>query len=283
VLLLLLPFDLLLGLPGMLTRRVALAAPGMLEQGSEGNLTITTVQSKPFPARCIKVRIRESGDGHKSRLRLLCGAERGSVREVEIETKHSGVATFELRRIWTVSVIGLFSLPVRVNRKVSVLILPAPQAPPHLAALPRGVVFCPKPGGGFSEDYDLRPYRQGDMIRNIHWKVSAKAGELIVREPLAPPPHSRLVQAAQWKTPRERDLILGRLRWISDYLLKWEMPFYLRIGDSGRVLEISQPEDLMDYIYHILEGTQHTLPACASLPVRFAWVFRIDSQPRVTA
>jgi len=278
VLLLLTPFDLLLGLPGMLARRVALASPNMLEQGMCGKLTITTLLLKPFPAGCLKLRLRETGDGFTARRRIICGSAKGSRYELPIDTSHSGVITYELKRIWTVSMIGLFSLPVRVDRLASVLVMPAPVRPPRIAALPRGVVFIPKPGGGFSEDYDLRPYREGDQVRSIHWKVSAKTGNFIIKEPLAPPPHSRLVEAVQWKTPGERDIILGRLRWVSNYLLKWEMPYYVKAGDGGPIAEIGNEADLTSYIYHILSGASYTLPACPHLPSRFAWVFRIDGR-----
>jgi len=278
VLLLLMPFDLLLGLPGMLTKRVALAAPNILEQGAEGNLQITTLQQKrQFPAKCIKLRVSVSRDGVLSRQRLICNAKRGSRYDMPIDTKHSGVTTFELKRIRTVSLIGLFALPVRVSRKVSTLILPAPVRPPHVTSLPRGVVFRPKPGGGFSEDYDLRPYRQGDQIRSVHWKISAKFDSLIIREPLVPPPHSRLIETVSWNGASERDLILGRLRWISDYLQKWELPYFLRIGSDGPVAEITQPADLTEYIYRYLEGTVRSLPAPAALPAYFAWVFKVDA------
>jgi len=278
VLVLLTPFDLILGLPGMLARKVALACPGMLDQGMDGTLTITTLVSRPFPARCIKLRLRETGDGFTATRCFKCGAGKGARYELPIDTAHSGVLSFKLKHIWTVSPLGLFSLPVRVNRKASVLIMPAPIKPLRVAALPRGVVFCPKPGGGFSEDYDLRPYRHGDLIRNIHWKVSAKVDALVTKEPLVPPPHSRLVQAIQWDTARERDLILGRLRWISDYLLKWEMPFYVKIGDDGPIVEVDDPADLTNYIFHVLNGTSRMLTACASLPPRFAWVYRVDAR-----
>ena len=40
----------------------------------------------------------------------------------------------------------------------------------------------PKPQG-FSEEHELRPYREGDAINLIHWKLSSKYDEPIVREP----------------------------------------------------------------------------------------------------
>ena len=32
------------------------------------------------------------------------------------------------------------------------------------------------------EIFDTRYYRQGDLLKNIHWKLSAKADDLLVKE-----------------------------------------------------------------------------------------------------
>jgi len=278
LLLLLIPFDLIVSLPGMLTRKIALMAPKVLEQGEDGVLAITTLQLKSFPAGCIKAWIKVSGDDFSTWRRFVFGAGRGSRYEITVDSMRSGLTTFEARRIWTVSLIGLFCLPATVNCTASVLVIPAPVKPPQTIALPRGVILRPKRGGGFSEDYDLRPYRKGDPIRSVHWKVSAKFDSLIVREPLIPPAHSRLLHAMQWSGARERDLILGRLRWVSGYLLKWEMPYYVKFGDSEFIAEITRPADLLDYLFLILSGSAESLPRPASLPARFTWVFRIDAR-----
>ena len=45
------------------------------------------------------------------------------------------------------------------------------------------ITLKPKPGGGYSEEHELRPYRQGDPLNVIHWKLSSKLDETIVREP----------------------------------------------------------------------------------------------------
>lgn len=276
VLLLLIPLDLLISLPGMLTRRILLTAPYAVEQGEDAKLLITTLQKKNFPARCLKMRLSSNGEDRDTVRRLKCGAQRGSRCEVAIDSGHSGVTIYYIKRIWSVSLIGFFAFPKTVKRRASVLVLPAPQKPPNVAALPRGVVFVPKPGGGFSEDHDLRQYREGDQIRNIHWKLSAKVGSPIVREPLIPPPHSRLVDVEIWNGARERDLILGRLRWISDYLLQREMPYYLRIGKNSPVTEIKDPEDLISHVRHVLESVPTPLYVRSVAPAGFSWVLNID-------
>lgn len=38
------------------------------------------------------------------------------------------------------------------------------------------------PGNDSSEIFDVREYRPGDSMKNIHWKLSARAGDLLVKE-----------------------------------------------------------------------------------------------------
>ena len=278
VLLLLAPFDLIISLPGMLSRKIAFSSPRVLELGERAVVTLTTVRKRwEFPARCIKIWLQTVTDDASAFRRHICSAAYGSRYEVAIDTSRSGIVSYTLGRMWTVSLLGFFSLPGPVRIKTSVLVLPQPMKPPLTVALPRGVIFRPKPGGGFAEDHDLRSYRPGDPVRSIHWKISAKTDSLIIREPLVPPPHSRLIIITKWKNPKERSIILGHLRWLSDYLLKWELPFYVKFGEKGIVTEITQPGDLIEYLYYELCDSSAVRKLPVSEPVRFTWVFRIDA------
>ena len=276
LMLLLLPFDLLISLPGMLSRSISLSSPKILETGEDGIVVLTTHQKSGFPARCVKIWLKISGDDFTIWRRFVFSADEGGRYEVSIDTARTGVTVFESKRIWTVSILGLVCLPKNLDLRTSVLVLPPPAKPPHTVALPRGIVLRPKPGGGFAEDYDLRPYRLGDPIRAVHWKVSAKFDALIIREPLVPPSHSRLLHAVQWNGAKERDLILSRLRWVSDYLLKWDLAYYIRLGENGPIAEVTCNADLLNYLYLVLDGALDDIPTPPTIPIRFAWVFKVD-------
>ena len=43
-----------------------------------------------------------------------------------------------------------------------------------------------RPGNDSSEIFDVREFRDGDKIQSIHWKLSAKMQELVVREDSQP-------------------------------------------------------------------------------------------------
>ena len=277
LILLLAPFDLFVSLPGMLAKKIRLRAPKVLEQGAGGALIIETVSKKKYPARCIKAILKVSIDDVSVKRRFVLGAEHGGRFEVSIDTSRSGATIFESKRIWAVSLVGLFCIPRKLNCRAHTLILPPAIKPPHTVTLPRGVILRPKPGGGFANEFDLRPFRDGDRMRSVHWKVSAKFDSLIIKEPLIPQAHSRLVQAARWNGARERDLVLGRLRWVSDFLLSWELPHFVKLGEGGPVADIKKIEDLYDYLFLLLGGKGGAIPIPATLPVRFEWIFKIGA------
>ena len=278
LILLLIPFDLLVSMPGMLIKRISLTAPKVLDMGESGTLVLTTYQKKPLPSGRIKTRLNMTAEDFSEKRKIICDPESDSRYEIAIDTSHSGVTFFEIKRLHTTSIIGLFSLVIAAGSRVTVLILPAPVKPKNIVTLPRGLILRPKPGGGFSEDSDLRPYRRGDPVRIIHWKLSAKYDSLVIREPMIPPDHSRLVHIVNWSGARERDIILGRLRWISDYLLKWELSYYIKLGDNGSVAEITCEKEFMDYLCSIMGNEELSGTVPLSIPIRFSWVFHIDAK-----
>jgi uncharacterized protein (DUF58 family) len=80
---------------------------------------------------------------------------------------------------------GLFTKSSRPIQSVPVLVYPAVRAldPGEVpAALAPGRRASPRRGRGAGL-YNLRPYRPGDDPRLLHWKTSARMGDLFLREP----------------------------------------------------------------------------------------------------
>jgi len=275
--LLMIPVDLIFSLPGMLTKGLLMSIPPVLDKDEDAVLRLKTTHKKSYPVRCLVAKLHVSGDDFSVTCRIKCLPENNSEREVTIDTSRSGVTVFILKRIKAVSLLGLFSLPVSAGGKGFVLILPPPVEPENTRVLQYGTNLRPKPGGGYSEEHDMRNYQQGDPVKSIHWKVSAKFDSLIIREPLEPPPHSRLVHIMPWSGDAERDLILGRLRWVSDYLLKWQLPFYVRYDDNPVVTEVAREADLIKYLCYALGVSESKPKSLNQIPSRFSWVYRIDA------
>ena len=285
---LLIPFDLLLSLLGMFNRRITLHAPKIVLQGTEATLRVKTHSTTIFPAGLIKVKIHERGEEKPASHRISFSSSTDSQFEKSINTEHSGFVTFSYERFWVNSLLGLFALPQKAkgrsqarkhNNKVGVLILPAAKKPPRVPVLPKVSALRPSRCGIFSEDHDLRSFRSGDPLKSVHWKLSAKHDSLIVREPLLPEFPNCLISVAPWSNKEERDLILGRLHWVCEYLLMSELGeeyhLYAKLGQEGAVAAIAEMSEVMDYLRHIL-GDSTVAPNFTERPPHFTWVYRVD-------
>lgn len=269
-----LPFDLIVSLPGMITRRITVSSPAVIEQNSEDKLRITVRPTHRFPSGYLKLLLREVTEESTIAHRIVCSANAGSCYDIVIDTSHCGLVIFEIRSFNALSIMRLFSFKRKMDKRVRILIMPKPLMPPNMSTLPRANALVPKLGGGYSEEHDIRPYRQGDPKNSIHWKLSAKFDSLIIREALESPPHSRLVKCAQWRTPYEREIILARLRWISEYLLSHDCPHFVRIGENVRITEIVSNSDLYEFLINALDYM--AVQESVSLP-HFTWVFVVDA------
>ena len=123
--------------------------------------------------------------------------------------------------------MGLFSLPVPLPPPARMVCgpIPAQVQPPRI---PEGQGARTTPASasqaGPGEDYDLRDYRPGDPMRSVHWKLSSKWDELIVRErseALIPLP---LLTLDRFGPPEVLDRLLGRVLGTSRALLDVQRP-----------------------------------------------------------
>lgn len=86
---------------------------------------------------------------------------------------------------------------------------------------------------------DLRPYRVGDPIKNIHWKVSAATGELISRTPeLMDLKTISLVLVAENSTDKKNDPDFIKRR---DYFLEFAVSAAYYHASKGESIEVVYP------------------------------------------
>lgn len=207
--------SLLLSLPAMILCRVELRCPIRAAVGDSVAITLGT--SGFFPAPKIKGRVRVK--------HLLTGKLQKLPLGAELPTGHCGGLEIYSAGLWVCDYLGLFCLPVFGRDKKTLVVRPAPvplEEPPDMS---RYLVnaWKPKPGGGYSENHELRLYRPGDDLRNIHWKLAAKVGKPIYREPMEPLRKGRLLTMTLCGKPKQLDKKLGQLLWLSQELLQRQM------------------------------------------------------------
>lgn len=239
MLLLLLPwFSLLVSLPAMLTCRAEVTCAQAVERGAETALIWQGRSPFPLPSLTGKLTVQNR----------LCGITKRLRSGEDLPTEHCGLLQIDLRRPRCHDYLGLFSLPIRRRSQATVLVRPVPLAPAEVPDMSRYQVnmWRPKPGGGFSENHELRLYRPGDSLKQVHWKLSAKTGKLIFRESMEPVRSHLLLTLNLRGTPDSIDNKLGRLLWMSCYLLDCELHHQIQCftGTGIACYDITCPEDL---------------------------------------
>ena len=114
---------------------------------------------------------------------------------VQLEDAHAGKLQVQIEQVAVTDLFGLlrFRLGGRgkkkeVVQKLSCLMLPQAVMPPQLPEIVRqydrnsDVYAEDRPGPDRSQTYELRDYRSGDSLRSIHWKLSSRSDNWIVRE-----------------------------------------------------------------------------------------------------
>lgn len=218
--------SLLMSLPAICSFQIAPTGAGALEAGEEAEIWL--LGSCPFPMPpfrgCLRVTSFWSGKSWRYEQR------RG------FPTDHCGGYRVAVEKGRVCDYLGIFSFPIRKKRELTVLVRPRPQEVADLEDPRRMVLstWVPKPGGGYAENHEHRLYRPGDNLNQLHWKLSAKVGDLILREPMEPVQGAVRLTVSLWGTPQELDRKLGRLLYTGGFLLERELDFevYALTGDG---------------------------------------------------
>ncbi len=157
---------------------------------------------------------------------LLTGfknAERMTMNSQEFEdklyqqaaTSHCGLLECCIEHVRVCDCLGLFAIR-RPSARACLTVFPvAAQVKPLPDNMGENAgsanVLRLRHGGGPGEDYDLRAYRPGDPIRSIHWKLSSKREELIVRETLEAQKAPILLTFDHFGSADDMDRIFDRL------------------------------------------------------------------------
>lgn len=239
---------LVISLPAMLSCKMEANMLDSVEQGANAalHMQMRAWRYLPMPDMQICLNLRTRDQERDIRYLSRMSREEGVLN---LPTETCGYLVPEFRKGKTYDALGLFRLPMRLPKLSPLAILPPEREPAVMPELTQFLqqILKPKPGGGYAEQYEHRAYRPGDPVKDIHWKLSLKTDELVVREPLELVRH-RIVLAL--RTPRgaeSRALNLGNLRYLSNWLLENNLAHQAAWmdGDKLRIANISSRDDVL--------------------------------------
>ena len=250
-------FSLLVSLLAMLRTRLRMDAPALLTRNEAAYVTLRAGNGfLPQPLCRFRLTITAVMTGERRSLRQSTQSQ-GSWY-VPLDTSHAGAYLCQVEKARVYDYLGLFRLPVRAPAPVETVIRPVPREPARLPNLRHFLVrqLKPKPGGGFSEEHELRDYRPGDSMREIHWKLSVKTDRTIVREAQEPVRGLTLLTFDLRGTPGRVDATLEELLWLSQWLLDHDTPHQILWIDptdyETATASIEAPADLEALLSRLL-------------------------------
>lgn len=252
-------FSLLVSLLAMLRTRLRMDAPALLTRNEAAYVTLRAGNGfLPQPLCRFRLTITAVMTGERRSLRQSTQSQ-GSWY-VPLDTSHAGAYLCQVEKARVYDYLGLFRLPVRAPAPVETVIRPVPREPARLPNLRHFLVrqLKPKPGGGFSEEHELRDYRPGDSMREIHWKLSVKTDRTIVREAQEPVRGLTLLTFDLRGTPGRVDATLEELLWLSQWLLDHDTPHQILWIDPTDCETATAPIDAPADLEALLSRLLHT-------------------------
>ena len=213
LMILILPWlSLLLSLPAMIQFRAEVEAPEYGAPGESLHVSLWGLSHLPQPRFL----------GKLTRKDLLTGEISRHNPKRPLPAEHCGGIRVDVKRLRVCDYLGLFAIPVRRTEPKITVIRPVPVPMLKMPDLTRSVprAWVPKHGGGYAENHELRLYRPGDSLNQVHWKLSAKTGQLILREPMEPCLDRLVLTIDLCGERQEIDVNFGRLLWLSRQLLE---------------------------------------------------------------
>lgn len=263
---------LVVSLPMMLTTRLRLSVPSHCTAGEP--VPAQADVSGPLGAPPLYCRIRAKDPATGKSLLVKPGTL--------LPTEHCGALLCQTAKVRIYDCLGLFfRIPFRVQSQ-KLLIRPRPVPIRCLPELERQLAHSwrPKPGGGFAENHELRLYRPGDNLNQIHWKLSAKARKYIIREAMEPSGTRAVLSLILGGTREEMDRKLGRLLWLGRHLLEKELHFYIRALSGTEVLCLYADDE--DSLLCALDRLLEAPPAAADAAedsFYALWHYAIGGEP----
>ena len=223
--------SLAVSLPAILTARVKADCAGVVQVFTTVGVEVRERCPLPMPQIHSRIRVERTPTGESWSLKA------GDM----LPTEHCGQLLCRPEKCYIYDYLMLFRVKARHQEAASLVVLPKPVQTAVPGKLERFMSqsWRPKPGGGFAENHEMRQYRPGDSMNQVHWKLTAKTGKLMVREAMEPVRRRLLLTLELRGSGLELDMKMGKLLWLGQYLLDRNLPFGIRALTGDGVMSYS--------------------------------------------
>lgn len=227
-------FSLLISLPAILLSKAEIKGGEDVYRTRSAKIRLSVNCGFFVPPELYRITVEQQNlylDEQPNKQKLRFYGKKEETLVFEPDTSRLGTVRYRIRSARACDYLGLFSIPIRRSGLVALTVLPDMERPvpePELIE-PSDRILKPKPQG-FSEEHELRPYREGDAINLIHWKLSEKYDEPIVREPQLLVRKNIVLTVDLPQAYAELQSVAEQLHYLSDKLCAANVPYMLHFG-----------------------------------------------------
>ncbi len=270
------PIFMLINLIARSRLRLELICPVNLGKGETGaaELALENGSRLPLVALSCRVEVRNLLTGRESV--TVCRASlppRGRrTLPLELSSRLCGRLEIRARRARLYDCFRLLPVSCRAAAAASVTVQPdtfpmTVTVSPNLRSMEESESYSQeRPGSDLSETFQIREYREGDSLRQMHWKLTQKLDRPIVRDPSLPITRSVLLlwerTADTAEEPEDADAQAEVLVSLAKALPEASVRFNLcwNEKESGRcaLLEIADMDDLIGALPRLLSASAQT-------------------------
>lgn len=119
---------------------------------------------------------------------LIPLSDQTSQYDITMQAEYCGEVKFICKNLWAVDYFHLFYIPIEKCEDSRMIIYPrnvnlqVELSKEAIGATREDVNMQSREGNDPSEMYDVREYIPGDDIRSVHWKLSSKVDQLLLRQ-----------------------------------------------------------------------------------------------------
>ncbi|MDD4124849.1 MAG: DUF58 domain-containing protein [Eubacteriales bacterium] len=252
-------------LPSKRKTDIAFDIPESVNIGDEAHASVTVKGNSFLPIGCLSFSFelinKMTGRGNSKKKLKIYGCQNSSIT-FPVRTDECGRIKCELTKLKTLDYLGLFNHTYRKKQVLFINVFPIPAPPSPIPELPlgdlMGITSKPKPGGGFAEDYDIRGYRPGDPINLIHWKLTSKRDDIMIREPLITERGKALLTFNLYGDSAVLAQTFGCLAWCVLWLLRYSIQphikWYDNLNGCERTVQVASHIELLSLLIQLFSS-----------------------------
>ncbi len=165
----------------------------LVTRGEDITISVQVKNTSIFPITYCRLYFVSYGEGKKEQvkeqIRIAMDAKSEQIIRCQIKANHCGIMTFSCDTVRNYDYFRIFSLRKPCKKQIKIMVLPKLyEIEEEFIPNPCGIVMDSdvfskkKSGDDPSEVFGIREYQEGDRLHRIHWKLSSKKDQLMIKE-----------------------------------------------------------------------------------------------------